>query len=333
MVGTILILGATGGLGGEVARAFRRRGWQVRALTRRAAQAAAKFPSLQGVDWIGGDALDAASVGDAARGATILFHGAHPANYAHWDDWGIAMLANSIEAARTSGARLILPGNIYNFGPDAGAFVDERAPQHPLTEKGCIRVGMEEMLAAASHRGVRSLVVRANDFLGPHSPSSWFGGAMVKPGRMLRSITYPGLAEVGHGFAYLPDLAEAVARLADIDERLAPFDTVHFGGHWFEHGRDFTDAVARAAGSPDLKVRRFPWLAIFLARPFWRLARGLWEMRYLWREPLRLDNRKLVSLIGPEPHTPADTMLRDTLEGMGCLPAVRPPVAKRIAVA
>jgi hypothetical protein len=40
----------------------------------------------------------------------------------------------------------------------------------------------------------------------------------------------------------------------------------------------------------------------------------------LWREPLRLDNRKLVSLIGPEPHTPVDEALRQTLSGLGCLP-------------
>jgi nucleoside-diphosphate-sugar epimerase len=180
---------------------------------------------------------------------------------------------------------------------------------------------MEAMLAAASRDGVRSLVVRANDFLGPHSPSSWFGGAMVKPGRPLRAITYPGLPQVGHGFAYLPDLAEAVARLAEIDERLAPFETVHFGGHWFDRGRDFCAAVGQAADIADLPVRRFPWPAIWAARPFWGLARGLWEMRYLWREPLRLDNRKLVALIGPEPHTPTEEALRETLAGLGCLPA------------
>jgi hypothetical protein len=67
-------------------------------------------------------------------------------------------------------------------------------------------------------------------------------------------------------------------------------------------------------------VRRFPWFAIWLARPVWGLARGLWEMRYLWREPLRLDNRKLVGLIGPEPHTPIDEALRATLKAIACLP-------------
>ena len=321
MAKTILVLGATGGIGGEVARAFLRRGWRVRALTRRSADAAAKFPWLTGVEWVGGDAMDAASVRAAAAGTQFLFHGANPANYANWEEWGIPMLAHSIAAAKASGARLILPGNIYNYGPDAGAFVAENAPQHPATEKGRVRVRMEGLLEQASLAGVRSLVVRANDFFGPHSPSSWFGGAMVKPGRPLRSITYPGLPDVGHGFAYLPDLAEAVARLAEIDDRLAPCETVHFGGHWFDRSIAFAHAVGRAAGIPDLPVRRFPWPMIWLLRPFWGLARGLWEMRYLWREPLRLDNAKLVSLIGPEPHTPIDQALRETLEGMGCLPA------------
>ncbi len=321
MANTILVLGATGGIGGEVAKAFLRRGWKVRALTRRPEAVAERFGRIPGLCWKAGDAMNAADVLAAAAGAQFIFHGAHPANYAHWEDWGLRMFENSVAAAKASGARLILPGNVYNFGPDAGAFVDEAAPQNPLTEKGRIRVQMETMLADAARDGVRSLVVRANDYIGAAAPSSWFGTAMVKPGKPLRAITYPGKRDIGHGFAYLPDLAEAIARLAEIDDRLAPAETVHFGGYWFAQGRDFTAAVGRAAGVADLKVRRFPWLAIWALRPVWGLARGLREMRYLWREPLRLDNAKLVSLIGPEPHTPIDQALRATLDGLGCLPA------------
>jgi len=320
---TILVLGATGGIGGEVAAAFLKHGWVVRTMTRRP-QAAAEYPRLNGAEWVAGDALREVDVVRAAAGARLIFHGAHPANYRHWDDWGMSMLANSIAAAKASGARLILPGNIYNFGPNAGAFVAEDAPQRPLTTKGAIRVRMEEMLRDAARDGMRSLVVRANDYFGPHSPSSWFSGAMVKPGKPLRAIAYPGSREVGHGFAYLPDLAEAIYRLAEIEDRLAPRDVVHFGGHWFERGIEFAEAVRRAAGRSDLPIRRFPWFALWLAAPFWRLARGLLEMRYLWREPLRLDNRKLVGLIGPEPHTPIDQALRATLQGLGCLPEDKP---------
>lgn len=334
MANTILVLGATGGIGGEVATAFLRLGWTVKALTRRPEAVAERFGRVPGLTWVKGDALNAADVAKAAAGASIIFHGAHPARYAHWDDWGLTMLENSIAAAKASGARLILPGNIYNYGPDAGAFVAETAPQNPLTVKGRIRVAMERRLHEAAQDGVRSLVVRAGDFIGANAPSSWFGTAMVKPGKAVRAITYPGKRDVGHGFAYLPDLAEAIARLAEIDSKLAPFEVVNFGGHWFERGSSFTDAVGRAAGLDKIKVRRFPWFAIYLARPVWGLARGLWEMRYLWRAPLRLDNAKLVSLIGPEPHTPAEAMLRATLDGLGCLPATPSVLPKqRAAVA
>jgi nucleoside-diphosphate-sugar epimerase len=334
MAHKILVLGATGGIGGEVARAFLRRGWTVKALTRRPEAVAERFGRIPGLCWAAGDAMNPADVLAAAAGAKFIFHGCHPANYAHWDDWGVAMLANSIAAAKATGARLILPGNIYNFGPDAGAFADETAPQNPLTEKGRIRVAMERMLRDAARGGVRSLVVRAGDYIGAAAPSSWFGTAMVKPGKKPRAMTYPGLPDVGHGFAYLPDLAEAIARLAELDDLLAPAETVHFGGHWFGRGTDFCAAVGRAAGIADLKVKRFPWLAIWAARPVWGLARELWPMRYLWREPLRLDNAKLVALIGAEPHTPIDQALRTTLEAMGCLPAeTKAPAIEQIAAA
>jgi len=42
-------------------------------------------------------------------------------------------------------------------------------------------------------------------------------------------------------------------------------------------------------------------------------------MRYLWKVPVKLDNRKLIAFLGEEPHTPTQEALRLTLEGLGCL--------------
>ncbi len=42
-------------------------------------------------------------------------------------------------------------------------------------------------------------------------------------------------------------------------------------------------------------------------------------MRYLWRQPLQLDNRKLVAWLGSEPHTDLDVAINDTLQGMSCV--------------
>ena len=102
------------------------------------------------------------------------------------------------------------------------------------------------------------------------------------------------------------------------EDDLADFDTFHFGGHWFGRGVEMAERIRDIAG-PGLPIRGFPWLAIHAGAPFVPLFRELAEMRYLWREPLQLDNRKLVSFLGAEPHTPIDAALRVTLNALGCL--------------
>jgi len=309
---TALVIGATGGVGGSVAQALLKSGWHVRALSRRPPAGA------DAIEWIQGDAMDAAAVTAAARGAEILFHGANPPRYRNWRGLALPMLDHSIAAAEASGARLVFPGTIYNFGPDAGTLLDERSPQHPVTRKGAVRVEMEERLQQAAARGMRVLIVRAGDYFGGSSLNSWFN-SMVTPGRPIRRVIDPGEPAVGHAWAYLPDLADAIVRLIAIDAALAPFEIVHFGGHWLDRGNEMAAAIRRAAGRPDLAIWRFPWPVVRLTAPFVPLFRELAEMRYLWQRPLRLDNRKLIGLLGNEPHTPLDQAVRSALAGLGCL--------------
>lgn len=315
---TALVIRATGGVGRAVAEALAAYGWTVRALHRDPDRARAAAPDLA-VSWVRGDAMNEADVIAAAQNVGLVFHGANPPGYRRWRELATPMLAHAIAAAKASGARLIFPGNVYNFGPDAGAVVDESSPQNPTTRKGAVRVEMERMLVAAAAEGVRSVVIRAGDFLGD-APGSWFRAVMVKRGKPLRSVTYPGIRDVGHAWAYLPDLAEAVVRLADVEQELDTCEVFHFGGHWIEPGVEICHAVRRAAGKPDLPIRSFPWIAVHLASPFSPFMRELLEMRYLWRRPLRLDNRKLVSRLGEEPHTLLDEAVARTLASMGALP-------------
>ena len=213
----------------------------------------------------------------------------------------------------------MLPGTIYNFGPDAFPLVGESAPQNPHTRKGAIRKAMEARLEAASREGVPVLIVRAGDFFGPHAGNSWFAQGLVKPGQPLRAVTYPGKRDVGHAWAYLPDLAETIARLLERQADLGVFERFHFGGHWFDRGVEMAEATRRAAGIPAAPIRRFPWFVVYLGAPFVETFREMLEMRYLWSTPVQLDNRKLVAFLGEEPHTPLDQALRESLRGLGCL--------------
>ena len=318
MTKTALMIGATGGVGREVARALARRGWQLRCLSRTPKPVSVSLPD-NGVAWIKGDAMKAEDVANAARDVNLIVHAANPPRYKNWRGLAMPMLRNSIEGARASSARLIFPGNLYNFGPDAGPLLSETAPQNPNTRKGRVRSEMEDMLRVAAATGTRSLVVRAGDVFGGHGPSSNFSNVLIKPREPLRAIMYPGPPATGHTWAYLPDYAEAIARLADIEADLPSFDMFHFGGHWIEPGIELAQSIRRAAGRLDLPIRRFPWLAVRLLAPFAPLLREVEEVRYLWDVPLRLDNSKLIALIGDEPHTPLDQAVRASLLELGCL--------------
>ena len=302
-----LVLGATGGVGGAVATALLRHGWQVRALARDPARARQSGPA--GIEWIGGDAMVAADVVAAATGVDVVFHGANPPGYRNWKGLAVPMLRNAITAAETVGARLIYPGSVYVYDRDAHS-VAEDAPQHPHTRKGRIRVEMEAMLHAAAERGLRSLVVRAGDYFGPHAPSSWVTAAMLNGGKALRKVVTPERPGLAHSWAYLPDLGEAIALLADREASLLPEERMHFGGHYLQ-GRGMAEAVQRVVGGA-LPIQPFGWLPVYLGAPFVTFLREVIEMRYLWTSPLRLDNARLVAVLGQEPHTALDRAVSET---------------------
>ncbi len=340
---TVLVLGATGGLGCAVAQTLLAQGWPVRALSRqpdmaqRLARGDAACPGLAGVQWLHGDAMQASDVLRAAQGAAFIVHALNPPGYVRWRERALPMLQASLAAARDTGARLVFPGNVYNFGPQvvqahahpADPGVPEDAPQHPVTRKGAVRVEMEAMLEAASldgRRAVRSWVLRAGDYFGPHAPASWMPHLMVKPGRVLgpgSKVIYPGVPEVGHTWAYLPDLAATLVQLMALDlsqaGRLASFDVLHFAGHDLAQGIEMAQAICRVAGVPSSQIRRLPWLWLTALAPIVPVLREIREMRYLWQQPLRLDGRKLANLLGQVPHTPLDVAVRATLQGLGCL--------------
>lgn len=330
MTRTALIVGATGGIGSEIAATLIREGWTVRALHRNPSDAAKRFAWIGPVEWIRGDAMIASEVVAAAAGVSVVVHAANPPGYRNWKGLALPMLESTIAAANATGARIVFPGTVYNFAPDRFPVVDESTPQRPHTRKGAIRVAMEERLREASRGGVKVLIVRAGDFFGPRAGNNWFSQGLVKPGRPLRAVTYPGDRDVGHAWAYLPDLAETIARLLDRETELQPFDVFHFAGHWFERGVAMAEATRQAAGAPRARIRRFPWIVIYLLAPFVETFHEMLEMRYLWKKPLRLDNKKLVAFLGREPHTPLHTALLASLRGLGCVPEKTNTFSERV---
>jgi nucleoside-diphosphate-sugar epimerase len=259
-----------------------------------------------------------ADVRAAAAGVDIIVHAVNPPGYRNWGELVLPMIDSTIAAARAVGAAIVLPGTIYNFGPDSFPELREESPQHPVTSKGAVRVELERRLKAASEEGVRVLIVRAGDFFGPGAANNWFSQGMVKAGAPITSITYPGRKGVGHQWAYLPDVAETMLRLIERVDALPRFAVYHMEGVWDADGTAMVGAIREAVGKP-LKVWSFPWWLMPVLAPFVTLLRELREMRYVWAVPLRMRNDRLVATLGEEPRTPLDVAVRRTLEDMGSL--------------
>ena len=93
---TALVLGATGGIGGEMARALRRRGW-------RCAPCIGERRRWWGVTVsTGAEAMEAADFLRAAEGAELIVHAVNPPGYRNWGWLMLPMLESSIAAARAA---------------------------------------------------------------------------------------------------------------------------------------------------------------------------------------------------------------------------------------
>jgi nucleoside-diphosphate-sugar epimerase len=161
--------------------------------------------------------------------------------------------------------------------------------------------------------------------------AGWTVASLVRPGNAARApadlvlakeigrgrLTYPGPLDLLHEWAYLPDLASTLPRLAAIRETLPSFASFGFPGHAVT-GREFTSAIAAATGRK-LQVDHMTWWLIHALRPIVPLSRELSEIAYLWNQPHRIDGGKLEAAIGDIPRTPLDVAVARALEDLGAV--------------
>jgi nucleoside-diphosphate-sugar epimerase len=308
MKGQILVLGAAGRLGFAAAEAFRDAGWSVKGLVR----PNTGWRAPRGIDVV--ETNDRAVAVKEARGTDIVLHALN-APYTGWAQHALPLAYSAIEAAEQSGATLIFPGNVYNYGAGMPPMLDEATPMQPTSRKGKLRDEVELRLREASDRGVRTIILRAGDFFG-RGRGSWFDLVLIKELAKNR-ITYPGPLDVVHEWAYLPDYIDALIRLAGIRATLGPFETFGFPGHAVT-GQEFVTAIAKASGRA-LKVGHINWWMMRTVGSIWKMGRELTEIGYLWQVPHRIDGSKLAAAIGQVPHTPLETAVTRSLRELGAI--------------
>ena len=190
---------------------------------------------------------------------------------------------------------MVIPGNVYNFGEAMPARLTEDSPQSPTTCKGRLRVEMELAYANASADGVRTIIVRAGDYIEREKTGNWFDGTIA--GKIeTGNVVYPGPMNAVHAWAYLPDLGRVMAALADRRGEFEDFEAFGFPGFALT-GTALVASMEEASGG-DLKVKGLPWPIIRLLGVFKPMMREIAEMSYLWRTPHAIDGAKLAAAFG-----------------------------------
>ncbi|MGD9537671.1 MAG: SDR family NAD(P)-dependent oxidoreductase [Alphaproteobacteria bacterium] len=311
-----LVLGASGGFGGALAREMAARGWRVRLYGRSAARLRQRFGEV-GIETVNGDVQDASMLAKAAEGCGVIVHGVNYP-YHQWVPYLQTATLNVIAAARASGATLLFPGNVYSLGPGAGVPIAETEPPRPNTRKGKFRLRLEGLLEdAAKPAGeappIRVLTVRAGDYFGPTARNGivdrlYGNAARGKP------ITSFGRLDIVHERVFLPDLARASLDLLSLGGILAPYEVVNVTAEPHLSERAFMEAVARASGHPGLEVKLMPWWLVRLIGLVNPVIREFAELAYLYDTTVLLDGAKLKRLLPGFRFTPLDDALRQTIE-------------------
>ena len=290
MTKTVLILGQNGRFGRHAAQAFGAAGW-----------------SVQGFDRATGDLMQ------AARGVDVIVNAWNPP-YPDWAAQLPALHAAVRRAALAADATVIVPGNVYVFGAGTPAPWGPDTPHRATNPLGRLRIDME---AAYRAEGVRTILLRAGDFLDTEASGNWFDRMMI-PGLPKGRFVYPGDPDVPHAWAFLPDMARAAVALADRRADLPRFADIPFPGYTLS-GREMHAALSRITGR-DLQLKRLNWLPLRLAAPFWPMGRCLIEMRYLWSTPHWLEGESLRAVLPDVEGTPPDHGLARAIAHLG-LPA------------
>jgi len=292
----IVVLGARGSIGGAVVRRARLAGHHVRAVVR-PSSGPGRFPA--GTEVVQADLLSKESVVEAARGTDVVVHAAN-APYPEWPRLVPRLAENALAAAEAGGAILAFPGNVYVYGRPQTRPVTEDHPQEPSTQKGKLRLAVEQMFLQAHRDGrIRLVLPRYPDFYGPGVMNELFrpvfeGALTGKPCR------WPLDVAAAHEFILIDDAAEAMLKL--VNTPAVHGRAVHVPGPNPTTPREFIRLVYAAAGSREATIRVIGRGAFWFAGLFNRLVRSAYEMAYLFDDPVLLDGSLYRKLTG-SPYT------------------------------
>lgn len=234
------------------------------------------------------DARHGSELAKRATGARAIIAAVSPPIYdaVVWKELFTPLIGGLIEGARLSNSRLVLLDNLYMYALDRGP-LSPTTPQEPSTEKGKVRKALADMVVAAQQQGVRAVMLRASDFLGPDLARSLLSPSALERIKNGKSPILVGNPDAPHAFSMRDDVVDALIQLAfassDVEGRVFHAPVVH------ETTRNLVELEAKRQGTT-VRVRVLPGWLVRVAGLFDRNKCGIVEMLPQWSAPYLVDD-------------------------------------------
>jgi nucleoside-diphosphate-sugar epimerase len=175
--------------------------------------------TVPGTTAVAVDASDAASLTRACLHVDTIFLASGPREYSKWATLWPPVFDAAISAARSTGADLVMLGNLYAYGEDSTMPLTEHSPLRATDSKGAVRkAGWEQALAANNRGEIRAVEVRASDYFGPGAgATSQLGPDFFNPLIEGKPARVFGRTDQPHSWAYLPDIIDTLMAAADFE--------------------------------------------------------------------------------------------------------------------
>jgi nucleoside-diphosphate-sugar epimerase len=213
-----------------------------------------------------------------------------------WAEIWPKIMANTIEACKRAGARLIFFDNVYMYGKVSGAMTEE-TPFNPSSRKGEVRARIAASLINEWEAGnLTAMIARSADFYGPHAitglPNVLFFDPLSKNKRALCLVD----DSLPHSYTYNVDAAQALVTLAESES--AWNQTWHLPTTpGPPTGKEFITRAAEALGvQPKYWVLNKP--VIRLIGLFNPIVGEIHEMLYQNDAPYLFDSSKFAKAFG-----------------------------------
>lgn len=270
-----------GQVGQALARELTRRGRKVRVISRRGLG-----PVLDGVDHVAGDATRAAFCRAVCTGAEVVYLCLN-APYDRWAEELPPLQEAVLAGAEAASGKLVVLENLYMYGPHDGPLT-ESLPHVATDTKGATRAKLSEALLAAHASGrVRIAIGRASDFFGPGVVASQLGERAFAPLVAGKAVQMIGDPDAAHSYAYVPDVARALATLGENDK--ADGRVWHLPSVETRSSRDMLRIAGRIAGV-EAKVSAIPPILLALLARVNPMVREVRAVCYQLDRPFVVDS-------------------------------------------